>query len=710
MASHFTIPSYFTADDSSYSAAVSRMRKQNAALARDSDAAATHAGRNFGSLTKQILGYVGAGSLLAGGFQLGRFTFDEAKGYEEAVDAFRVIVSELNDAQFKPFQDKIDAVAKDTQKSGTEVAKAFEQIASKNAKFAETADGLGVVTTAAITLAKAARMDLGVASENIVGIMNEFSFGAEQANRTINTLAAGQAVGAASITQTAEAFVNLGPTAANANVTLEESVGLIQTLAKFSLFGADAGTALRGSIIKLQKAGLGYKSGQFSINDALQQTRSILDKVKTAKERDAIITSIFGIHNITAGQILLNNIDTYKEFTKAVTGTSEAQKGADINTHNLKTSVDQLSAAWVNLITGSDGAKAATTHLTNALTWIGTNLEGIVSVALTAGKAFLFYKGVMIATKIATVGYSVALGILNFAQGASIGLLEADAIAQRTSMIAKQLNAVATAGLTANVAALNAALLANPVTAVVAGLALIAGAVYVLTNSYNELSEAYNADLNKRVNTAMSDEIKTVESLAKRYIDLGYSKEFALKKAIEFERNEIRMQQIKNAAEVQSLKAQIREHQTFIPGMGIVETGTDDIHEKLLSAQRRGTDLAGQGLGLTNYTIDRTAASQQTIENKKKYDLSNTRIDEKSVSDIYAGRSINGERTEKMSATPIVKSIQQQAAAERDLPKFEITIKNDSDNDLELNTEGLSNINIKPKTTSTKILDRRGKY
>ena len=58
--------------------------------------------------------------------------------------------------------------------------------------------------------------------------MNQFSLGAEQSERTINVLAAGAKVGAASIAQTSEAMVNFGSVAAGANLSVEQAVGAVQ--------------------------------------------------------------------------------------------------------------------------------------------------------------------------------------------------------------------------------------------------------------------------------------------------------------------------------------------------------------------------------------------------------------------------------------------------------------------------------------------------
>lgn len=338
----FTIPTIYTAIDK-FSAPVAKMATKAQAFGIKAEASLSRLDRKMRPIGKQAA-IVGTAALapLA-------FVANEARKYEDAVAGFRTIVSDLTDKDFAKYEDSIRAVGASTKATYADVAKSYERIAGLNAKFAESPDQISKVTEATIILARASRMELGPAADNLVGIMNQFSLGANDANRTINVLAAGQAVGAASIEQTSEAFVNFGSVAAGANITLEQSVALVQTLGKFSLFGAEAGTKLRGAVLKLQKAGVGYKSGQFQINDALEETRIKMSRLRTEKQKDALLNQMFGAENVTAGRILLNNIDLYKEFTAGVTNTSEAQRAAAINQATFSEKLQLVKNQALNL-------------------------------------------------------------------------------------------------------------------------------------------------------------------------------------------------------------------------------------------------------------------------------------------------------------------------------------------------------------------------
>lgn len=530
------IPTYFTAVDK-FSSPVLRMQANMDVFAARAEVAVARSERAFRKLTPAIGETAKNMMSMAGTFALvaaGALSVKAITDYETAVQSFRTIVDDLNDVQFDAYKRQIGSVARDTQRSTVDVALSFEKIAALNYKFAETAEGLGAVSTAALILARASGMELGPASENLVGIMNQFSYGALDANKAINILAAGQAVGAASITQTAEAFVNFGSTASGANITLEESVALIQTLGKFSLLGADAGTALRGSIIKLQKAGLGYTSGQFKMNDALEEARSKIDRLHTAKEKDALITKIFGIHNITAGRILLSNIETYKEFVGQVTNTNEAQKQADINSQTLMVTLDNLKNSWVTMITTSDKVSSGLYGFTKVTQFLTRNLDTIVSVAVNVLVFFSAWWAVMKLVNFWILTTTVSSNILYVVQ-----MIKYISMTQGMTF--------ATAAWQIATATLNATMLANPIGIVIIAIAALSAGIYAVIQRKQELDAAFKSGVEKSKSEIINKQKLAIDSLTTAFVRQGYAQDVARDKAVAHETalNNVRIANLK---------------------------------------------------------------------------------------------------------------------------------------------------------------------
>lgn len=481
MAATMTIPTEFRAIDR-FTSVLRTMSTGVSGFVRGTATAADKVNKkingvfnSLSNLTQLALG-VGVGAFLLSGV-------DSLKQYESQVQSFRTIVSDLNNKEFAEYRQQINAVAKDTKKSSIDVAMSFEKIAGLNADLAKTADGLGLVSKAAITLSKASGDELGPASENLVGIMNQFSLGAKDANRVINVLAAGQSVGASTITQSAEAYKNFGSVAKGANITLEESQGLIQTLGKYSLFGAEAGTKLRGVTLQLQKAGMGYASGQFNVNDALAQAQGKFLKLSSAKKQDAFLTKLFGAENITAGKILLNNIETYKDFTKGVTGTSEAQKAAAINSDTLAVKIDELKSAWINHLTSNNQANEGMNSAKKILGFLADNIDDVVKWSIRLVGLLYAIKAITWITTASVWAYNVALGIQGALSGQASIAIGANAVALGAYKVASGL-------ATAAQWALNAAMTANPIGLIIVGIAALIALVTVIIVKWDEWGAA----------------------------------------------------------------------------------------------------------------------------------------------------------------------------------------------------------------------------
>lgn len=384
--------------------------------------------------------------------------------FEDAVAGFRTIVSDLNDTQFNKFREQIRTVALDTRKSSIEVAQSFELIAGLNANFAQTASGLGAVSTAAITLSKAARMALPDASKSLVEIMNTFQMGPQMADRAINVLAAGQAVGAANIAQSSEALQKFGAQAFASNVSIEQSIALIQVLASQGKTGAEAGTALSATLGRLQAAGLGYRNGVFNINTALSDLQDRYKALGSEQLRSAYLTNLLGQEHRNAGIVLLNNIDQYNKFVGAVTGTSEAAKAAGINMNTLSGRLSELRNKWITITTTAPQAGSAMAKASKIVGFLTDNLDGVVTVLGLAVAGFIAYKTYMLAAMLTTkamtgitIAYQFAVGLAStmtgalngnlllfpaYARGASIGMTLMNTTAKGLLLTFTQLAAV----------------------------------------------------------------------------------------------------------------------------------------------------------------------------------------------------------------------------------------------------------------------------
>jgi TP901 family phage tail tape measure protein len=492
-----TIPAIFTAVDK-ITAPFRNMNNAVSGFARNAEVAAARADRafnkmlpSFGSKTNEVIEYAKGIVGVQSAIEAIKFSATSILDYEDAVLSFRTIVSDLTDNEFAAYEKQIGIVADITKKSSVDIAKSFEVIAGLNAEFANTAEGLGVVTQSVSTLAKASRMEMGSAAESLIGIMNQFNFTVDQSDRVINVLAAGAAVGASSIQQTSEAFTQFGSVAAKANISVEQSVALIQVLASKSLFGSIAGNALKGSINNLQKAGLGYSSGLFNINDGLTELKKNYDALKTPIEQDAYLTKVLGAEHKNAGIALLDNIELINKFTTGVTGTSEAQKAAEINSKGLRNRIVETINTFVTYITTLQKTSFGLKIASGFLGWLADNMGWILDIAVPLLGILLGVKaaiwGISIASKAAalwTAGVNFVMGI-----GAVInGTYATSAFATEAGMYGM---AVAAGVLEAAQWLLNKSFYGFPVIWIIAGIAALIYIIVKLVQHWDKVKEAF---------------------------------------------------------------------------------------------------------------------------------------------------------------------------------------------------------------------------
>ena len=423
--------------------------------------------------------------------------FQEATGsgmeYEQAM-ADLVAITGIAGKELE----EIGRVARKTgEESGlgaTGAVNAFTLLASQIQIDKIGLQGLMTLQQETITLAQAAGMDMTDAATAMAATINQFGLEATEANRVINVLAAGSKYGAAEISDLAQSFKVTGSTAAAAGLSVEQTAGALEVLSQSNLKGAEAGTALRNILLKMQTV-LGIDFTKNGLDDALAALQPKLDDV-------TYLAKLFGAENIAAAQYLITNAQAVGELTEQVTGTNVAQEQAAIRTNTaaeeykrLQAKVDDLKISFFN----ATGAAAPMIAL------IGDNLPIIASMMTLVGST-----------------------------AQTIDFFPKNAILARTAIVAKTAAELASAGVmkivAAGQAALNAVMSANPVALVVLAIAaLVAGliALYNRSESFRKVvdelwdglkrvaSVVYNS-----VITAFERCLNTVQTLWKTFKQL----------------------------------------------------------------------------------------------------------------------------------------------------------------------------------------------
>ncbi|WP_336798218.1 phage tail tape measure protein [Erwinia aphidicola] len=331
-------------------------------------------------ISTSVTGLAGRLAGLAGvGLSLGTI-IQTSRQYGQALSDLSAITGATG-TQLKALDEAAQQMGRTTEYSASQAVEALKLMASAKPELLETADGLTRATSSALVLAQAAGSTLPDATKTLALSLNQFGAGANQADRYINILAAGAKYGASEINDTAAAIKNGGVAAAQAGIGFETLNAAIQVLASREIKGGEAGTALRNVILNLEKGT--DKSLKPSVVGLSQALGNLAGKnLSTAQA-----VKLFGVENLNAASILVDNRSKLDELTKSLTGTQTAHEQAAIRVNNLNGDLMGLTSAFEGLIikvgqSGTGPLRSGVQGITDAINGLTDNFNTVASVAL----------------------------------------------------------------------------------------------------------------------------------------------------------------------------------------------------------------------------------------------------------------------------------------------------------------------------------------
>jgi len=354
---------------------------------------------------------MGAG--LVGAIMSMRKAVDVANDYGESLANLSALTG-LVGKELDWLSERAKAFSGSVTKEGIRITTAAKDIVdgmtimgSARPELLKDKEALALVTEQALILAAASKIEMVPAIDAVAASMNQFQLPASEANRIINALAAGSLAGSAEVGNLTESFSKVGTVAADSNMTMEQTVGVLETLAARQLKGAEAGTQLRSSLISMKAAGIGYTSGVFNIRDAIIELKARIDSKATALEKDNVLIDIFGKRNITVGTILSKNIGVFDQYTKAVTGTNVATQQAITNTTHNKARLE-ASRAELNKNVIMLGEKLAP-----ALTFSTSSFSYMIKAIVLSIKFYKEHRSTILTLITTITAYVVIMKIAN---------------------------------------------------------------------------------------------------------------------------------------------------------------------------------------------------------------------------------------------------------------------------------------------------------
>ncbi|HHT2660981.1 TPA: phage tail tape measure protein [Citrobacter freundii] len=361
---------------SAYGSAESQSRQFNRnaqADAKKTEDAYKRVSASVSGLAGRLAGFAGAG------LSLGTI-ISTTRQYSQSLSDLQAITGATS-AQMKLYDQAAQEMGRTTEYSASQAAEAIKLMASAKPELLSTSAGLTAATKSALTLAQAAGTTLPDATRTLALSLNQFGAGASEADRYINVLAAGAKFGSSEIADTAAAIKNGGVAAAQAGVGFETLNAAIQVLAEREVKGGEAGTALRNVILNLEKGtDKTLKPSVVGLSQALENLAG-----KNLSTRQAV--KLFGVENLSAASILVQNREKVESLTAALTGTQTAHEQAEIRVNNLNGDLLSLTSAFEGLIikvgqSGNGPLRSGVQTVTDAINGLTDNFNTVANVAL----------------------------------------------------------------------------------------------------------------------------------------------------------------------------------------------------------------------------------------------------------------------------------------------------------------------------------------
>ena len=314
------------------------------------------------------------------------------------------------------------------RQSAAEILDAFMLVGSAKPELLGDKEALKAVTEEAMRLQAAAKdITLNEAVDSLTLSLNQYGAAADQAGRFTNVLAAGSQAGSANIASQAKAIRNAGTAAASANVPIEQTVALIETLAYRGIKDEVAGTGLKKFFLVLQ-------TGADETNPKIVGLDKALENLKNKNMDAGAIKKMFGEEGYNTASVILQNTEMVKDVTAAVTGTNVAYEQAAINSDTAQAKLEQarnkMKLAAIDL---GEKLNPALTVSTNMLTNVLKYLPGLIDWCKKWGGTVLWLSTILLVyatrLKIITAWYSIwnsltkIATVLNLAYAASMNTL-----------------------------------------------------------------------------------------------------------------------------------------------------------------------------------------------------------------------------------------------------------------------------------------------
>lgn len=414
----------FTAETKNFDTALSRTSTKARQFGTDMEGTGKKADKSISSIAK---GAAALGGLAVVFNQVKTFAVDAVSAFaqfESNLGLLQSVTSATNTQLSQMKQLSVD-LGNDLTLPGISAADA----ASAMIELGKAGLGVNDVLGAAkgvLQGAKAGNIEFSESATLVATALNTFRLKGNQATKVADLFAAAANASSAEVEDVGFALQMSAAQAAQLNIPLDATVGLIAQLANQGIRGSDAGTSLKTMLQRLvpqtKKAKTAFKDLGLDVFDAkgnfigirptIQQLSNALSKL-TQEQRQSTLYTIFGSDAIRAASIITKDgVKGFDDMREAVNRQGAAADLAASRNRGIKGSLDALKSSFetIQLTVGEFLSKA----LNPVVKVLSGNLKevligvsvGILAIGVAAGIA----AAPMLAVLAPILGLSVAAG------------------------------------------------------------------------------------------------------------------------------------------------------------------------------------------------------------------------------------------------------------------------------------------------------------
>ncbi len=358
-------------------------------------------------------------------------------------DAMRGVaaITQATGSQLESLRNTAKKLGATTSYSASEVASLMTELGRAGFK----PDQIERMTAAVMNMARATGTDATQASGIMAATIRQFGMEAGEATRVADGLTAAANKSFNTVESLGEALSYAGPVAADANMSLEETLAILGTLGNMGIQGSSAGNAMRRLLTisaaeseKFQSvfgvATKDVRGNARSLVDILGEVAAATENMGTADKAEKL-NEVFGLLGITAassiGKSVADTRDLHKELQKAggiaAKTSEEMESGLGGAFRILKSSIEGVAIAIGESLEGSvtTMVNAFSRAASGVIEWISKN-QKIVKIAAASAIAIFSIGAALFALGSFAAVASFAVGglatIFSFI-GASIGVI-----------------------------------------------------------------------------------------------------------------------------------------------------------------------------------------------------------------------------------------------------------------------------------------------